>query len=90
MIKKTVDDLAAAILSLDEEDLAAQLNHYKKIMEDFQPTKEWEKAVIAFFLINGVKIKNNLLQAQIQRQQNLPRFCQPDLPVRNRRLRLVK
>lgn len=89
MIKKTVDDLAAAILNLNEEDLAAQLNHYKKIMEDFQPTKEWEKAVIAFFLINGVKIKNNLLQAQVHKQ-TLPRFCQPDSPKRTRRLRIVK
>ncbi len=89
MINKTVEDLAAAILSLDEQDLTAQLAHYKKIMEDFQPTKEWEKAVIAFFLINGVRIKNNLLQAQIQKKR-LPCFCQPDHLPQKRRLRVVK
>ena len=89
MINKMVDDLASAILSLDERDLTAQLAHYKKIMEDFQPTKEWEKAVIAFFLINGVRIKNHLWQAQIQKKR-LRYFSQPDQSPRNRRLRVVK
>ena len=49
MIQETVEDLAATILSLDVEDLAEQLAHYKEIMEDFNPSPDWEKAVIAFF-----------------------------------------
>ena len=36
MIQQTVEDLAAKILSLDEEDLAEHLTHYKQIMEDFR------------------------------------------------------
>jgi hypothetical protein len=89
MIQETVEDLAATILSLDEEDLAEQLTHYKEIMEDFNPTPEWEKAVIAFFLINGVRVKNNLLHAQ-SRKKNLLRFYQPDCSHRPTRLRVVK
>jgi hypothetical protein len=89
MIQETVEDLAATILSLDEEDLAEQLTHYKEIMEDFNPTPEWEKAVIAFFLINGVRIKNNLLQAQ-SHKKNLLRFRQSDFSAKQPRLRVVK
>jgi hypothetical protein len=89
MIQETVEDLAATILSLNEEDLAEQLSHYKEIMEDFNPTPEWEKAVIAFFLINGVRVKNNLLQAQSNRKKLL-RFRQPDFSHRQTRLRVVK
>ncbi|MBM4287303.1 MAG: hypothetical protein FJ135_03975 [Deltaproteobacteria bacterium] len=89
MIKKTVEDLAAKILSLDEEDLAEHLTHYKKIMEDFNPTPEWEQAVIAFFLINGVRVKNNLMHAQ-SRTKNLLHFCQPDCSRGQTRLRVVK
>jgi hypothetical protein len=89
MIQETVEDLAATILSLNEKDLAEQLTHYKEIMEDFNPTPEWEKAVIAFFLINGVRVKNNLLQAQ-SHKKNLFRFRQPDRSQRQPRLRVVK
>ncbi len=89
MIQETVEDLAATILSLDEEDLAEHLKHYKEIMEDFNPTPEWEKAVIAFFLINGVRVKNNLLHAQ-SHKKHLLRFHQPDSSRAERRLRVVK
>lgn len=89
MIQDMVEDLAATILSLDEKDLAEQLAHYKEIMEDFNPTPEWEKAVIAFFLINGVRVKNNLLHAQ-SRKKNLHRFRQTDCSARQTRLRVVK
>jgi hypothetical protein len=89
MIQETVEDLAATILSLDEEDLAEQLTHYKEIMEDFNPTPEWEKAVIAFFLINGVRVKNNLLHAQ-SHKKHLLRFRQSDSCRAEKRLRVVK
>lgn len=89
MIQETVEELAATILSLDEEDLAEQLTHYKEIMEDFDPSPEWEKAVIAFFLINGVRVKNNLLHAQSHRK-HLLRFHQSDRSFKEKRLRVVK
>jgi hypothetical protein len=89
MIQEMVEDLAATILSLDEEDLAEHLKHYKEIMEDFNPTPEWEKAVIAFFLINGVRVKNNLLHAQ-SHKKHLLRLHQPDRSRTERRLRVVK
>lgn len=89
MIQKKVEELAAQILSLDEKDLAGQLTHYKEIMEDFHPSPEWEKAVIAFFLISGIRVKNNLLQAQSQRK-NLLRFHQSDCSRSQPKLRVVK
>ncbi len=89
MIQETVEELAAQILSLDEKDLARQLTHYKEIMEDFHPTPEWEKAVIAFFMISGVRVKNNLLHAQSNRK-NLLSYRQPDSRRGQPKLRVVK
>jgi len=89
MIQKTVEELAAQILSLDEEDLASQLTHYKEIMEDFHPTPEWEKAVIAFFLISGIRVKNNLLHAQVHRK-NLHHLRQSDCSRIRANLRVVR
>jgi hypothetical protein len=37
-------------------------------MERFEPTKEWEKAVIVFFIINAVRAKNHIFNEQILRQ----------------------
>ena len=38
-------------------------------MEHFEPTKQWEKAVIIFFIINAVRAKNHIFNEQLMRQQ---------------------
>jgi len=88
MTRQRIDHLADEILSLDEADLSTILSHYKKIMENFQPTPEWERAVVAFFIINAVRVKNNLLQGYILKQNF--QCNSHDCPCRTPRLRLVK
>ena len=34
-------------------------------MDHFEPSREWEKAVIIFFLINAVRVKNALFNEGI-------------------------
>ncbi|MBW2062265.1 MAG: hypothetical protein JRI95_11985 [Deltaproteobacteria bacterium] len=65
MLDKTLDQIAERILSLDEASLTQLLPHYKKTMEQFKPTKDWEKSVIIFFLINSVRVKNSLFNENI-------------------------
>ncbi|MBW2623394.1 MAG: hypothetical protein JRD68_10850 [Deltaproteobacteria bacterium] len=67
MIEKTLNQIAERIVSLDEASLTSLLPHYRKIMEEFEPTKEWEKAVIIFFLINSVRVKNTLFNENIMK-----------------------
>ncbi|MBW1709159.1 MAG: hypothetical protein JRG97_02770 [Deltaproteobacteria bacterium] len=67
MLDKTLEQLAERILSLDEASLTQLLPQYKKVMEQFEPTKEWEKSVIIFFLINSVRVKNSLFNENIMK-----------------------
>ena len=65
MLEKTLDHIAEWILGLDEASLTELLPEYKKRMDHFEPTREWEKAVIIFFLINSVRVKNALFNEGI-------------------------
>jgi hypothetical protein len=40
-------------------------------MEHFEPTKEWERAVIIFFIINAVRAKNHIFNEQLLRHQEI-------------------
>ncbi len=72
MIAEAIERLADRVLAYEEADLTALLNHFKKRMEQFEPTPEWERAVIAYFLINGVRVKNALKHGKMHRAENIP------------------
>jgi len=65
MLESALNRLAERILSLDEASLSALWGKYKNRMEHFEPSKEWEKAVIIFFIINAVRAKNHIFNEQI-------------------------
>jgi hypothetical protein len=86
MLDSSLDKLAQQILSLDEASLASLWGKYKNRMENFQPSKEWEKAVIIFFIINAVRAKNEIFNEQILKMHSdkptptpLPRKGKPNL-----------
>jgi hypothetical protein len=60
MIAEGIERLADRVLAYDEPDLTALLNHFKSRMEELEVSPAWERAVIAYFLINGVRVKNAL------------------------------
>lgn len=64
MIAESIERLADRVLAYEETDLTALLNHFKNRMEQCDPSPEWERAVIAYFLINGVRVKNALKQGK--------------------------
>jgi len=65
MLEKTLEKIAERILTLDEASLAALWDQYKQKMEKFQPTREWERSVIVFFIINSVRVKNHIFNERI-------------------------
>jgi hypothetical protein len=79
MIPEALEKIADNVLSLDESDLAALLDHYKDRMSQGEPTRAWERAVIAYFLLNGIRIKNTLKQDKLRRQEpaaeKIPHLC---------------
>ncbi|MCE5264039.1 MAG: hypothetical protein LLG97_10950 [Deltaproteobacteria bacterium] len=87
MLESALDKLAQQILALDEASLCSLWEKYKERMEHFEPTKEWERALIIFFIINAVRAKNHIFNEQLKnRQPNRPE--KP--PKRKPELRLVK
>ena len=87
MLESSLDKLAKQILGLDEASLTSLWGKYKERMERFEPSKEWEKAVIIFFIINAVRAKNHIFNEHIMRQGE----AEPVKPPRKKPvLRLVK
>lgn len=69
MLEITLEKIAEIILSLDEASLTSLLEKYKNKMEHFDISKDWEKAVIIFFIINAIKVKNHIFNEQILKLQ---------------------
>ncbi|HEY9074084.1 MAG TPA: hypothetical protein VIN67_08115 [Desulfobaccales bacterium] len=78
MITEAIERLADRVLAYEETDLTALLSHFKTRMEQFEPTPEWERAVIAYFLINGVRVKNALKHGKARSRERSPE-CRPAL-----------
>jgi len=65
MLENALDKIAEQIIALDEASLTQLRKLYLDRLFHFAPTKEWEKAVIIYFIINGVIAKNNLFNQHI-------------------------
>ena len=88
MLETALDKLAETILALDEASLSSLWEKYKLRMERFELTKDWEKAVIIFFIINAIRAKNQIFNDQMILRQHQP--ATPNSPRKRPDLRLVK
>ena len=59
-MEKALEKLAEQILSFDEASLSSLREKYRLRIEKFDGTKDWERAVIIYSIINAVSLKNNL------------------------------
>jgi len=87
MIEKAVNQLAEKILDLDEASLTGLWEKYKTRMEHFDVSREWERAVVVFFIINAVCAKNHIFNEQVAAMQSpsavtpKPKRGKPDLKL---------
>lgn len=58
MIEKALEAIADKILKFDEASMQALWDKYRARIENFEPTKDWERSVIIFFIINAMATKN--------------------------------
>jgi hypothetical protein len=65
MMEKGLERLAEQILSFDEASLVHLREKYRVRIEHFDGTKDWEKAVIIFCIINAVSMKNSLFNENV-------------------------
>jgi DNA-binding ferritin-like protein len=93
MLENALDKIAEQIIALDEASLTQLRKLYLDRLFDFEPTKEWEKAVIIYFIINGVIAKNNLFNHHILEGQKGETQKGPEEDPKKKkggRLRVVK
>ncbi len=64
-MEKALEKLAEQILSFDEASLVHLREKYRSRIEHFDGTKDWEKAVIIFCVINAVSMKNALFNENV-------------------------
>jgi hypothetical protein len=69
VLQSTLEKLADKILSLDEASMTALWKTYKDRMDKFDTSKNWERSVIVFFIINAVRAKNQIFNERLLKMQ---------------------
>ena len=68
-MEKALGKLAEQILSFDEASLANVREKYRLRIEHFDGTKDWERAVIIYCIINAVSLKNTLFNENVLKRK---------------------
>jgi hypothetical protein len=68
-MEKALDRLAEQILGFDEASLAHLREKYRLRIENFDGTRDWERAVIIYCIINAVSMKNALFNENVVKQK---------------------
>ncbi len=78
-MEKALEKLAEQILTFDEASLSSLREKYRLRIEQFDGTRDWERAVIIYSIINAVSLKNNLFNENVLKRK---RGTEKDLPKR--------
>jgi hypothetical protein len=65
-IEEVLLGLADRILDFDEASLAQLQEKYLKKVSEFSPTRDWERAIVVYFLINSVRVKNKIFNEKVK------------------------
>lgn len=68
-MEKALEKLAEQILSFDEASLVTLREKYRLRIEQFDGTKDWERAVIIYCIINAVSLKNTLFNENVLKRK---------------------
>jgi hypothetical protein len=68
-MEKALERLAEQILSFDEASLSSLREKYRLKIEHFDGTKDWEKSVIIYCIINAVNLKNTLFNENVLKRK---------------------
>jgi len=68
-MEKALERLAEQVLSFDEASLSNLREKYRLKIEHFDGTKDWEKSVIIYCIINAVSVKNSLFNENVLKRK---------------------
>jgi len=86
-MEKALVKLAEQILSFDEASLAHLREKYRLRVEHFDGTKDWERAVIIYCIINAVSLKNTLFNENVLKRKKEKEGKRPDGHPRLKRVK---
>jgi ClpP class serine protease len=58
--------LADRVLDFDEASLTQLQEKYLKKVSEFSPNREWEQAIVVYFLINSIRVKNKIFNEKVK------------------------
>jgi hypothetical protein len=67
-VERALLKLASQLDAYDEASLMALWDKYQAAVQDFQPTKRWQEAVIVLGMIQSVRFKNQLFNHHLSEQ----------------------
>jgi hypothetical protein len=68
-MEKALERVAEQVLSFDEASLSSLREKYRMKIEHFDATKDWEKSVIIYCIINAVSLKNTLFNENLMKRE---------------------
>ncbi len=68
-MEKALERLAEQVLSFDEASLSNLREKYRSKIEHFDGTRDWEKSVIIYCIINAVSVKNSLFNENVLKRE---------------------
>ena len=90
-LEDSLNKIAENILYMDEASLTSLWVKYKKIMDNFSFSPEWEKSVVICSIINSIRVKNAIFNEQMMMQKEItPKEPTPKKKDGKPNLRLVK
>ena len=64
--EEALQHIADRILDFDEASLVQLQEKYLKKVSEFSPTRDWERAIVIYFMINSVRVKNRIFNEKVQ------------------------
>ncbi len=65
-IEEVLLGLADRVLDFDEASLTQLQEKYLKKVSEFAPNRDWERAIVVYFLINSVRVKNKIFNEKVK------------------------
>jgi hypothetical protein len=69
-IEEVLLGLADRVLDFDEASLTQLQEKYLKKVSEFAPNRDWERAIVVYFLINSVRVKNKIFNEKLKGERS--------------------
>ncbi|MGM0423395.1 MAG: hypothetical protein ACQEQX_00575 [Thermodesulfobacteriota bacterium] len=69
-VEKMLQKIASQLAAVDEASLTQLWDKYQKRVQEFEPTRRWEEAVLVLSMIQAVRWKNQLFNTKWAKEKH--------------------